>query len=417
MAERLGVGIIGSGFMTRFHIQSWRAVRHADITAICSRNAQTARDAADMCRRLRVGEPRIYQDVREMVRDPRVDAVWVVAPNYTRVETVERICEEVLSKRAALRGICIEKPLARNVSEAKQVVKLVEETGLLHGYLENQVFSPLVTRGREILWRRGAAIAGPPYLARCSEEHSGPHRAWFWSGQLQGGGALSDMMCHSVKSSRLFLTKPGASRDYLKPLAVTGRIASLKWTRPEYIRQLKETMGQEIDYSRHPVEDYAYGEIVYETAEGQTVIAQTSTSWSYVGPGLRLSFEVLGPEYSLMSNSLDPESQVFFSRRVHGPEGEDLVEKQAAEQGLLPYLWDEAGVYGYTDENRHMVESFLDGVQPIEDLYDGLRVVELVMACYMSAELNKTLAFPVAGIDDFIPQVAQGTWDPRSLIP
>lgn len=417
MAKRLGVGMIGSGFMTRFHIQAWRAVRHADITAICSRNQETAEEAAELCRTLRVGDPQVYEDVREMVRDPRVDAVWVVAPNYARVNIVEQICEEVLSKRATLRGICIEKPLARNVAEAKQVVAMVEETGLLHGYLENQVFSPIVTRGRDILWRRGAATTGAPYLARCSEEHSGPHRAWFWSGKHQGGGALSDMMCHSVESSRLFLTKPGAGREWLKPKAVTGRIASLKWTRPEYIQQLQSTMGPEIDYSRSPVEDYAYGEIVYETAEGHTVIAQTSTSWSYVGPGLRLTFEVLGPEYSLMSNSLDPESQVFFSRKVQGPEGEDLVEKQGAEQGLLPYLWDEAGIYGYTDENRHMVEAFLDGVQPIEDLRDGLQVIELVMACYMSAELNRTLALPTDGLDDFVPQVAQGTWNPGSLIP
>jgi len=37
------------------------------------------------------------------------------------------------------------------------------------------------------------------------------------------------------------------------------------------------------------------------------------------------------------------------------------VEKQNAEQGLMPVLEDEAGVYGYTDENRHMVEAFRRG--------------------------------------------------------
>jgi hypothetical protein len=49
--------------------------------------------------------------------------------------------------------------------------------------------------GKELIWRRGAAIAGEPYLARCAEEHSGPHRAWFWRGDLQGGGVLNDMLC------------------------------------------------------------------------------------------------------------------------------------------------------------------------------------------------------------------------------
>jgi predicted dehydrogenase len=47
--------------------------------------------------------------------------------------------------------------LARNVAEARRMVQLVEQSGLLHGYLEDQIFAPSVTRGREIMWepRRG----------------------------------------------------------------------------------------------------------------------------------------------------------------------------------------------------------------------------------------------------------------------
>ena len=50
---------------------------------------------------------------------------------------------------------------------------LVMQAGLRHGYLENQIFAPPVTRGRELIWRRGAALTGRPYLARAAEEHSG----------------------------------------------------------------------------------------------------------------------------------------------------------------------------------------------------------------------------------------------------
>jgi predicted dehydrogenase len=31
MTRRLGVGFVGSGFITRFHIRSWEAVRDADV--------------------------------------------------------------------------------------------------------------------------------------------------------------------------------------------------------------------------------------------------------------------------------------------------------------------------------------------------------------------------------------------------
>jgi predicted dehydrogenase len=112
--------------------------------------------------------------------------------------------------RGKLIGIACEKPLARNVKEAKRVVELVEEAGVLHGYLEDQIFEPKVVRGREIAWRRGAALTGRPYLARSAEEHSGPHMPWFWQGELQGGGVLNDMMCHSVEVARFPLTEPGA---------------------------------------------------------------------------------------------------------------------------------------------------------------------------------------------------------------
>ena len=71
----LGVGIVGSGFVARFHVLAWQSVRNADITAICSRNAETAEELAGLARRLGVGEPRVYADPAEMVRDPAVDAV------------------------------------------------------------------------------------------------------------------------------------------------------------------------------------------------------------------------------------------------------------------------------------------------------------------------------------------------------
>ena len=43
---------------------------------------------------------------------------------------------------------------------------------------------------------------------------------------------------------------------------------------------------------------------------------------------------------------------------MKGSEGEDLVEKQNAESGEMPVVSSETDAYGYTAENRHMVESF-----------------------------------------------------------
>ena len=123
--------------------------------------------------------------------------------------------------------------------------------------------------------------------------------------------------------------------------------------------------------------------------------------------------ELLGPEYALQINTLDAGLKVFFSRKVKGKAGEDLVEKQNAEVGLMPVVSDEENEYGYTGEDRHMVQSFLKGVRPSENFSDGVGVAELLMAAYMSAEKEKTLAFPPPGLANFIPAVAQGKWNPK----
>lgn len=415
MAERLRIGFVGSGFVARFHAQAFASVRNAEITALMSRNEASARQLADYCRTLGVGEPAVYTDLRAMVRNAPIDAIWLLSPNYLRVEQIEAIADEVHSGRAQLKGLAVEKPLARNLKEARQIVQAVEQAGIPHGYLENQLFAPAVVRGKELLWRRGAAIAGEPYLARCAEEHSGPHRAWFWRGDLQGGGVLNDMMCHSVAAGWYVLTPPDRPLTALVPRAVSAQIACLKWARPEYAQRLRETYAHEmeVDYTRHPAEDYAAARIAFETPNGNLVMVEATTSWCFVGPGLRLTFEVLGPEYMLAINTLAGEGTIFFSRQIQGAAGEDIVEKQNAEQGLMPFLADEAHTYGYIAENRYFTDCFLRGETPFCTLEYGARITELLMAAYLSAERRQTIDLPCPELEQFVPAVARGEWQPK----
>jgi predicted dehydrogenase len=413
-ARRLGVGFIGSGFNARFHMQGFRGVRDADVLGVWSPNKKNAASAAQLARDLDVGGAKAYSSIGAMVADPAIDAIWLTGPNHARVENVEEIVDAIERGAGTLKGIACEKPLARNVAEARRVIELVERVGLAHGYLENQVFAPQVETGRELLWARGAATTGRPYLARAAEEHSGPHMPWFWRGDLQGGGVLNDMMCHSALVVRHLLTKPGADLATVRPVRVTAHIASLKWTRPNYSKQLAKTMGSEVDYGKRPSEDFASTTIEFETDDGHTVIGEASTSWSFVGAGLRLSAELLGPEYSMSWNTLDSGLKLFFSRAVRGKAGEDLVEKQNAEVGLMPVVANEAAAYGYEAEDRHFVRAFLGKEQPKLTLHDGLEVVKILMTAYQSAEQGKTLAFPPRGLDKFVPAVARGEWNPNS---
>jgi predicted dehydrogenase len=409
----LGIGIIGGGFIARFHIRSWVGVRDADILGIFDPDEKRAAEAAALAKKLKVGKAKAYKSISDMIADPAIDALWIGAPNYTRVEVMEEIAHAVLKGKGELIGVTCEKPLGRNVKEARRMLELVKKANLLDGYLENQVFAPAVVRGKEIVWSRGAAIAGPPFLARAAEEHSGPHMPWFWEGTLQGGGVLNDMMCHSVEEARFMLTPPGAPRNVLKPVSITAYMNCLKWQEPHYAAILAKNSGGKTDYLKRPAEDFARSLVEYKDKKGKKVIVETTTSWCYIGAGLRLTMELLGPEYSLQINTLDSGLKVFFSRNVMGKEGEDLVEKQNAEIGLMPVVANEETEYGYIAENRHMVQSFLAGKRPEENFSDGVSVTELLMAAYMSAEKGITIPFPPPGLDTFVPAVAQGTWNPK----
>ena len=411
MSDRLGIGIIGSGFNARFHLQAFTRVRDADIRGVWSPNPRHAKDTAEVARTLEVGEARAYRSIRDMVGDPAIDAIWLCGPNHARIENVEEIAS-ALADGAELRGIACEKPLARNVAEARKVARLAARARLNTGYLENQLFAPDITRGKDLIWSRGAALTGRPYLARAAEEHSGPHMPWFWQASLQGGGVLNDMMCHSVEVVRHLLTAPGARRDSIRPVRITGHIASLKWTRPEYVKRLASAMGKEVDYRKRPAEDFARATIEYESKDGETLIGEVTTSWSFVGAGLRLSAELLGPEYSMSWNTLDSGLKLFFSREVRGKAGEDLVEKQNAETGMMPVVAEEAASYGYEAEDRHFVRAFLRGEKPMLTFDDGVEVMQILMAAYMSAESGKTLLFPPRGVESFVPAVARGKWKP-----
>ena len=411
---RLGIGFIGGGFIARFHIKSLIGVRDTDVLGVVSKPRDTAEEAAIFAREIGVGDAKAYDSITDMVADKNIHALWICAPNFTRIEVMEEIVHAIETGKGELIGVTCEKPLGRNVAEAQRMLELAQKVDLLDGYLENQVFSPSITRGKEIIWARGAATTGRPFLARAAEEHSGPHMPWFWEGELQGGGVLNDMMCHSVEEARFMLTEPGKPRDSIKPVSVSAHTDCLKWQRPKYADILLKNSGGKTDYLKRPSEDFARSLIEYLDENGDKIIVETTTSWCFVGEGLRLSMELFGPEYSMFVNTLDPDLKVFFSREVSGEAGEDLVEKQNAESGGMPVVSNETEVYGYTAENRHMVESFLAGKRPDENFSDGLNVTELLMTAYMSAEAGKTIAFPPPGLDTFIPAVARGEWNPRS---
>jgi len=113
--ERRGavrVGIIGAGFGAVVHIPAMQRVHGAEVTAICARRPERAHIAA-----AKYGVPNALTDYREMLRDPAIDAVVIATPPFLHHSMV-------ISAVEAGKHVLCEKPMARNLAEARDMEKI-----------------------------------------------------------------------------------------------------------------------------------------------------------------------------------------------------------------------------------------------------------------------------------------------------
>ena len=407
--QSLKLGIVGAGFIAKFHIQALAQIRNVDVAGITSRTRGHAEALAGLARSLNVGDPTVYDSITAMA--PHVDAIALFAPNYTRIEMVEEIAEAV-RHGAHLKGVICEKPLARNVAEARRLVELAAAVNLRTAYFENQLFmKPLAAQMAQLAPQQ--RTMGPPTLVRSSEEHGGPHEPWFWDPVRQGGGALCDMGCHSIAVGRHALTPLGKPPSFLVPISVTAQTALLKWGQPVWRQRLLDRFG--VDYAKTPAEDFATGIITYRNPEtGQTVMAQFTNSWMFEKQGLRLLVEGIGPGYAFEVNTLLSSVQVFIGDAAAEAvaDAEKAIEKATASRGLLTVHYNEADLYGYPDENADAASAFLAGRDGFLPWSYGLEITRLVMAAYLSAELRRTVDLTdpatLQQLETYVPLIQQG---------
>ncbi|UCD68949.1 MAG: Gfo/Idh/MocA family oxidoreductase [Betaproteobacteria bacterium] len=401
------IGFIGSGFIAHFQAVAIKQVRGLEIAGLTRRSNSEA--TAKFCRDNGLGEAKIYDSIAAMA--DHVDVIAIYAPNYARIEVMEEIVAAVKAG-TKLKGVVVEKPLGRNMKEAHRLVELAREAKLHTAYFENQIFMKSIQTQREQLVGVTKSM-GPLTLARSAEEHAGPHEPWFWDPTRQGGGVLADMGCHSIAVGRYVLTPPDKDLLFLQPQKVTADVGLLKWGQPQWREKLLKDRG--VDYGKTPAEDFATGMITYRNPEtGQLVKAQFTNSWMFEKQGLRLFMDGVGPGYAFEVNTLVSPLNVFIGDEAAEAiaDQESALEKSTSSRGLLAVQYNEADLYGYTDENVDMLEAFTAGRDAMLSWEYGLEVQRLVMASYMSAERGETIDLTdpnvIAELDTYVPLIQQG---------
>lgn len=332
----IGVGILGSGFISDTYADALQDVRGAELVANFSRDASRASQFAEKWGPI----PNQYDDMRALCEDPAVDLVVIALPNEVHVEAV-RIAA------AAGKGIVCTKPLARTGKEAAEILAIVTEAKVWHGYAESSVFSPNIQKAHQMV---AAGGIGDLLTMRAREAHSGPHAAHFWDAETAGGGALLDMGCHTVESARHFFGKDN-------PI-----VEVFAWGAT--LMHADKTTG----------EDTAVALLKF--AGGQ--LATIESSWAEKG-GMQLRHELVGTAGRLVTDTSVTPVWGFIERPVGY-----LVEKSDAETGWVYPVPEEARAYGFSQEMRHFVDCFAKEEPPIETFEDGHIVNIILDACYAS---------------------------------
>jgi len=242
--EILRVGMIGAGFVARFQAVAMTQVRGVELAGVVA--PEGAEELQAFSKEKNLGPCTIYKSVTDMANN--VDAIAIYCPNFARLEVMEEIAAAAKAG-AELKGVICEKPLGRNVTEARKMVALATEANLRTAYFENQIhMKPIKAQLAQLAPQQ--KTMGPMMLTRSAEEHGGPHMPWVWDPSRQGGGVLCDMGCHSIAVGWYALIPHGKGLTFLEPQSVSADIALLKWGLPFWRKKLLDDRG--VDYSKTP---------------------------------------------------------------------------------------------------------------------------------------------------------------------
>jgi predicted dehydrogenase len=326
----LSVAIVGAGGIGRIRANSILESKQGNVSWVADVDVRRAEELAML------SHARPTANWRDAISDPTVDCVVVSTPTKFHAE----IATEALESG---KHVLCEKPLARDVQEARAVVEAAERTNrvLKTGFNYRQMAH--VRKAQELL---KAGAIGSPYFLRCRYGHGGrPHYEdhWCTDADLSGGGVLQEQGIHIVDLIRVFLGEP------VRVMAEVQR----------YFWPFRQT------------EDNCF--CLFKTAIGQ--VAQIHVSWTQWKNIMEI--EIFGPDGYLLLEGRDghygPQCLTLGKRQpTHGKPVEEMFTFEHAESS-----WDR--------EWQEFARMISNGSERHSAALQGLQTQELVDAAYRSA--------------------------------
>jgi predicted dehydrogenase len=147
--RRLGMGLVGPGFVGAHHIDAVRRLGFVDVVAVAASSEESARRKADA-----LGVPKAYGSFEALAADPDIDVVHNTTPNHLHTAVI-------MAAIGRGKHVVSDKPLAATAAEAKALLEAAARAGVVHAVTFNYRGNPLVQQARAMI---AAGELGPVHF-------------------------------------------------------------------------------------------------------------------------------------------------------------------------------------------------------------------------------------------------------------
>lgn len=289
MTRRIGVGVIGTGFIGPAHIEALRRLPGIEVLALADVDEATSRSKAEA-----LGVPTAVGDYQSLLAMEEIAVVHVCTPNHLHHEMVKAAIE------AGKHVIC-EKPLAVEVAQARALVDLAARRRAVNAVHFNVRYYPLV--------RQLALMVREGQLGRIFSIHGSYLQDWLlldtdYNWRLEPGLSGRSRAVADIGSHWMDLVEHVSG---LRVIEVFADLATFHPVRKKPLRPVETYAGkilQPEDYAAVPITTEDYATVLFRFDSG----ARGSMTVSQVAAGRknRISLEIDGARRAAAWNSEAP---------------------------------------------------------------------------------------------------------------
>ena len=194
------LGIIGLGYIGQIHLRHSLKLPNATVSAVADVSPKALNRAKSL------GVKKAFTNYEDLLKDPEVEAVIISLPTHLHLQSAIRAAESG-------KDIFLEKPMAINVEEAKEILSAVQRNSvrLMMGYPLRFCTTFLDVKEKmrngllgDIETAHLAYISSGPFFHRADGHSPVPVPDWWFRKELTGGGVLVDLGSHIINLARMF---------------------------------------------------------------------------------------------------------------------------------------------------------------------------------------------------------------------